>query len=264
MKQSDSISMLATAMCAAQSQMGAAVKDSINPFFANKGKGGEYADLTSVVKAIKEPFAENELSFVQFPHSSEFGAGVTTRLMHSSGEWLESEFVLPLGIDKDKNIKRDPQSAGAAITYARRYALAAMAGIPTADDDAESAMVRQITTPGYTPGQKDEFLALIAAGDGFGIKKFGKSVDQSVMDALFNSFKGGTITATKQKVRDIVQEANANIKATVAAIQEALAESQFSIIDEIYSEMTSTEREFVNTALSEVELLQIRNMKEVA
>ena len=258
MKQSDSISKLATAMCAAQSQMGAAVKDSINPYFHKEGKGGEYADLTSVVKAIKEPFAENGLSFVQFPcnHMDE-GVGVTTRLMHSSGEWLESEFVLPL-------VKRDPQAAGAALTYARRYALQSMAGIPNADDDAESAMVRQITTPGYTQEQKDEFLALIAAGDGFGIKKFGKSVDQSVMDALFNSFKGGTITATKQKVRDIVQEANANIKATVAAIQEALAESQFSIIDEIYSEMTSTEKEFVNNALSEVELLQIRNMKEVA
>ena len=252
MKQSDSISKLATAMCEAQSQMGGAVKDSANPFFKSK-----YADLTSVVKAIKEPFAANGLSYIQMPHSSESGVGVTTRLMHSSGEWLESEFVLPL-------VKRDPQAAGAALTYARRYALQSVAGIPNADDDAESAMVRQITTPSYTPEQKDEFLALIANGDGFGIKKFGKSVDQSVMDALFNSFKGGTITATKQKVRDIVQEANANIKATVASIQEALAESQFSIIDEIYSEMTSTEKEFVNAALSEVELLQIRNMKEVA
>ena len=55
--------------------------------------------------------------------------------MHSSGEWLESEFVLPI-------TKQDPQSAGAALTYARRYALQSMAGIPNADDDAESAMLR--------------------------------------------------------------------------------------------------------------------------
>ena len=252
MKQSDSISKLATAMCAAQAQMGGAVKDSANPFFKSK-----YADLTSVVKAIKEPFAENGLSYIQMPYHSADGVGVTTRLMHSSGEWLESEFVLPL-------VKRDPQSAGAALSYARRYVLQSMAGIPSADDDAESAMVRQITTPAYTPAQKDQFLALIADGDGFGIKRFGKSVDQSVMDALFNSFKGGTITATKQKVRDLVQEANGKMKAGVAALQEAVAESQFSIIDEIYSEMTETEVEFVNAALSEVELLQIRNMKEVA
>ena len=252
MKQSDSIAKLATAMCAAQAQMGGAVKDSANPFFKSK-----YADLTSVVKAIKEPFSQNGLSYIQMPYHSADGVGVTTRLMHSSGEWLESEFVLPL-------VKRDPQSAGAALSYARRYVLQSMAGIPSADDDAESAMVRQITTPAYTPAQKDEFLALIADGDGFGIKRFGKSVDQSVMDALFNSFKGGTITATKQKVRDLVQEANTKIKAGVAALQEAVAESQFSIINEIYSEMTETEVEFVNAALSEVELLQIRNMKEVA
>ena len=137
MRQSESIIELAEAMCAAQAEMGGAVKDSANPFFHSK-----YADLTSVVKAIKEPFAKNGLSYVQFPYSREAGVGVTTRLMHSSGQWLESEFVLPLGTDKDKNIKRDPQAAGAAITYARRYALAAMAGIPTADDDAESAMLR--------------------------------------------------------------------------------------------------------------------------
>jgi hypothetical protein len=55
--------------------------------------------------------------------------------MHTSGQWLESEFVLPI-------TKQDPQAAGSAITYARRYALQSVAGIPTADDDAEAAMVQ--------------------------------------------------------------------------------------------------------------------------
>ena len=130
MKQSESITELAKAMNLAQAEMGGAVKDSANPFFKSK-----YADLTSVVKAIKEPFASHGLSYVQFPYTTDRGVGVTTRLMHSSGEWLESEFVLPI-------TKQDPQSAGAALTYARRYALQSMAGIPNADDDAESAMLR--------------------------------------------------------------------------------------------------------------------------
>ena len=99
MKQSESIEKLATALCKAQSAMGGAVKDSANPFFKSK-----YADLTSVVKAVKEPFAENGLSYVQFPYSSERGVGVTTRLMHSSGQWLESEYVIPMS-------KVDPQGA---------------------------------------------------------------------------------------------------------------------------------------------------------
>ena len=136
MKQSDSIDKLATALCKAQAAMGGAVKDSSNPFFKSK-----YADLGSVVKAIKEPFAESGLSYVQFPYSTEHGVGVTTRLMHITGQWLESEFVLPLS-------KADPQGAGSAITYARRYALQSIAGIPTADDDAEAAMLQARKTVG--------------------------------------------------------------------------------------------------------------------
>ena len=127
---SESINELASALCNAQSQMGGAVKDSANPFFKSS-----YADLTSVIKAIKQPFADNGLSYTQFPVSNENGVGVSTRLMHVSGQWIEMEYTLP-------TVKKDPQASGSAITYARRYALQSIAGIPTADDDAESAMLR--------------------------------------------------------------------------------------------------------------------------
>tara|TARA_R100001594_G_scaffold24026_2_gene47103 strand:+ start:13509 stop:14228 length:720 start_codon:yes stop_codon:yes gene_type:complete len=132
MKTSETIEELAKALVKAQSQMGGAVADSDNPFFKSK-----YADLGSVVKAIKEPFCENGLSYVQFPCNDDSGVGVTTRLMHTSGQWLEQNYTLPI-------VKRDPQAAGSAITYARRYALQSIAGIPTADDDAEAAMQRNI------------------------------------------------------------------------------------------------------------------------
>ena len=132
MKKSEQVDKLAAALCKAQAEMGGAVKDAKNPFFKSS-----YADLTSVIKAIKEPFANNGLSYSQFPVTSEGGGGVgvVTVLLHSSGQWIESEFYLPLA-------KKDPQGGGSAITYARRYALQAMAGIPTADDDAEAAMMR--------------------------------------------------------------------------------------------------------------------------
>tara|TARA_R110002020_G_scaffold297940_6_gene513657 strand:+ start:529 stop:1251 length:723 start_codon:yes stop_codon:yes gene_type:complete len=130
MQTSETIEEMAKALVKAQSQMGGAVKDSNNPFFKSK-----YADLGSVVKAIKEAFCDNGLSYVQFPYTSEWGVGVTTRLMHVSGQWIEQEYTLPLA-------KQDPQAAGSAITYARRYALQSIAGIPTADDDAEVAMRR--------------------------------------------------------------------------------------------------------------------------
>jgi hypothetical protein len=130
MKSSEQVNELATALCKAQGDMGGAVKDSSNPFFKSS-----YADLTSVIKAIKQPFSDNGLSYTQFPVSNEHGVGVSTRLMHTSGQWLEMEYTLP-------TVKKDPQASGSAITYARRYALQSIAGIPTADDDAESAMIR--------------------------------------------------------------------------------------------------------------------------
>jgi len=132
MKQSESLIDLASALSLAQAEMGGAVKDSNNPFFKSS-----YADLTSVIKALKEPFANHGLSYVQLPVTSEGGkgVGVSTMLMHNSGQWIQSEYLLPMD-------KITPQGAGSAITYARRYALQAMAGIPTVDDDGEAAMLR--------------------------------------------------------------------------------------------------------------------------
>ena len=127
MKQSESIKNLAEAMAQAQSQMGSAIKGSSNPFYRSK-----YADLGSVIEAIKPHFAANGLSYVQFPVSGESSVGVTTRLMHSSGEWLQQDYFIPLG-------KMDAQAAGSAITYARRYALQSIAGIPSEDDDGNAA-----------------------------------------------------------------------------------------------------------------------------
>ena len=170
MKSSDSINELANALCNAQSQMGGAVKDSANPFFKSS-----YADLTSVIKAIKQPFADNGLSYTQFPVSNENGVGVSTRLMHVSGQWLEMEYTLP-------TVKKDPQASGSAITYARRYALQSIAGIPTADDDAESAMLRGDDKKVITTDQVivlDDLLAETGSDkDKFCKWLKGRSVDQ--------------------------------------------------------------------------------------
>lgn len=127
MLKSDTITALAKALCRAQSQMGGAVKDSANPFFKSK-----YADLGAVIKAIKEPFAKNGLSYSQFPVSEEGKVGVETILMHESGEWMSERITVPL-------TKQDAQAAGSAITYCRRYALQAIAGIPAEDDDGNAA-----------------------------------------------------------------------------------------------------------------------------
>lgn len=127
MQTSESLKELATALAQAQREMGSAAKGADNPFFKSK-----YADLAEVVKAIKEPLANNGLSYTQFPITEGESAGVITWLMHDSGEWMKSEYTLPLS-------KFDAQSVGSCITYARRYALQAIAGIPAGDDDGNDA-----------------------------------------------------------------------------------------------------------------------------
>jgi hypothetical protein len=145
MRSSEGIEKLAEALCAAQGEMGGAVKGSANPFFKSS-----YADLTSVIKAIKEPCSKHGLSYVQLPHRDGSSIGVVTRLIHTSGQWLENEFTLPM-------VKGDPQAAGSAVTYARRYALQALFGIPAVDDDAEAAVLRG----SQQPTVKDEYAELV-------------------------------------------------------------------------------------------------------
>ncbi len=127
MDKSDSIKNIAIAMCKAQAEMGGAVKGTTNPFFKKK-----YADLGAVIQAIKEPFANNGLSYVQFPIEQGGRIGVETILMHISGEYLTSSFTVNLN-------KQDAQQAGSALTYCRRYSLQAVAGIPSEDDDGNKA-----------------------------------------------------------------------------------------------------------------------------
>jgi len=72
--------------------------------------------------------------FMQSPGAYDNGAlSITTTLIHAeSGECMNSTVQLPLA-------KMDPQGAGSAITYACRYSLMALFGIPPVDDDAEHA-----------------------------------------------------------------------------------------------------------------------------
>jgi hypothetical protein len=149
MNKSEEIKNLAVAMNKAQTEMGGAHKGANNPFFKSK-----YADLAAVVQAVKEPFANNGLSYVQFPIEDNGRIGVETILMHSSGEWLSNSFTVNL-------TKQDAQGAGSAITYCRRYGLQAVAGIPSEDDDGNAASKGAKAQP-----TKDDLSWVKAINDG--------------------------------------------------------------------------------------------------
>lgn len=119
MNKSESIKELATALSKFQATVGLVKKDSTNPFFHSK-----YADLSTIIEAIRDQLSKQGLSFAQFPDEK----GLTTILMHISGEWISSTADIK---PKDDT----PQAQGSAITYMRRYALSAVLGIATEDDD---------------------------------------------------------------------------------------------------------------------------------
>jgi len=132
MQHSEQLNELAAALAKAQAVMEGAKKDSKNPFLKNS-----YADLSSVWDACRKPLTDNGLSVIQTVSLSEGGeTQVTTMLVHSSGQYVKD--TLPI-FTKEKTA----QGIGSAITYARRYALAAVAGVsPADDDDGEGATGR--------------------------------------------------------------------------------------------------------------------------
>jgi len=127
MQRSESVSELVKALCAAQAEIEGAVKDKENSHFQSS-----YADLGAVWEAIRAPLTKHGLSVVQFPRACEMGVEVETTLFHSSGEYMSDTLALPVS-------KRDAHGFGSAITYARRYALMAVAGIAPVDDDGNGA-----------------------------------------------------------------------------------------------------------------------------
>jgi hypothetical protein len=143
MKTSESIKNISVALLKAQKAITFAAKDAVNPHFKNT-----YADLPAVIDAIKPALNEAGITFMQTPSPSEPGSlALTTRLLHESGEWIEDTATVPLP-------KNDPQGYGSALTYTRRYSLAAMTGLYQDDDDGCAAS-KPSKEPTLSPQQID-------------------------------------------------------------------------------------------------------------
>ena len=141
MKTSDTVGAIAGALAKAQGNMRSAKKDGLNTHFGNR-----YASLSNLLEAATPALSANGLSVVQASESvREDGAPpvgiVTTRLLHSSGEWIESTLAVPLAASLSY------QELGKALTYLRRYSLASMVGITSDEDDDGETDARARSTP---------------------------------------------------------------------------------------------------------------------
>lgn len=133
---------LFTAVSKMQGELRGAIKDSRNPFYKSN-----YADLGSCWDAAREPLAKHGLSVIQTTESNELGDFLVTTLGHMSGESITGKYRLV-------PVKNDPQAIGSALTYARRYAFAAIIGLHQTDSDAEDA-VRPKKDYGIRPVQPE-------------------------------------------------------------------------------------------------------------
>lgn len=143
MNTSSEITELAKALSQAQAIMEHASKDKTNPHFKSK-----YADLASCLDACREPLAKNGLAVTQCPQFINGMWVLVTRLMHTSGQFIESQ--LPI-----LNAKQDAQGFGSALTYARRYGLSAIIGLAQDDDDANHAVAKPAPKPSVPHGTSE-------------------------------------------------------------------------------------------------------------
>jgi hypothetical protein len=122
--QSENINELAAALVLAQAEFSAVPKGGDNPFFKSK-----YVKLSDAMSTAGPILAKHGLAVTQFQSE---GDTLTTYLLHSSGQFIAHRAELHL-------VKEDPQSAGSATTYARRYGYMSCLGLVADDDDDGNA-----------------------------------------------------------------------------------------------------------------------------
>jgi len=124
------------ALIKAQKAFKQVIRDRENPFFKSK-----YADLANYWDACKEALHANGLTVIQTTGFDNGQFGVFTTLAHESGQSMTGFYVV------NPVKQNDPQAIGSAVTYARRYALAAVVGLAPEDDDGNVASGKHDDNP---------------------------------------------------------------------------------------------------------------------
>jgi len=134
-RSSPSIAALATALAKAQIELTNPEKSLIGTIEPQRGEGGarqfRYAPLSSGLEIVRKTLGQHEIATVQTTAIDQ-AAGIinlTTVLAHSSGEWIASDWPVCAVSETAR-----PHRMGAALTYARRYALFTLVGIAGEDD----------------------------------------------------------------------------------------------------------------------------------
>jgi len=150
MNTSETITKIAAALVAFNSECPEVVFDKENKFLGNK-----YATLGAILKTIRQPLAKNGLTVMQGLNAD----GLTTRVLHVSGEWIES--TAPMIQPGEEKGKSAAQVYGSIITYMRRYMVTAALGIVSDEDNDAQAATQKKPTPA-APKKSEAVLAIRA------------------------------------------------------------------------------------------------------
>ncbi len=166
-------------------------KDGVNPHFKSK-----YVTLDAVVDAVDSALEGTGLIYTQMPQFKDGDFVLLTTIMHENGEWLLGSYVLPA--------TGKPQEIGAALTYARRYALAAAFGVVADEDDDgnTAAVVIKKATPAETEAFKNYKAAI-------------KSIDsREALDAF--------IAGAAANIARLPEDLKAELRSLISEIKQSL------------------------------------------
>lgn len=189
---SEALDLLGPALAAAQAEMEHASKNANNPHFRSK-----YADLPEVIDTVGPVLAKHGFSVVQLPGWEDGICTLDTMLLHKSGQWIRGTAGSPIA-------KQDAQGVGSAVTYLRRYSLAALCRIAQEDDDGNAAAGGQRQEQESRPaprrsGSPEDVLVPFGKSKG---KRLGDLDDQTL-----NSFH--TFVSDKPNMKDLKDAAEA-------------------------------------------------------
>jgi hypothetical protein len=167
-RSSESVAALASALAKAQGEL-------VNPeksltAVVRPGRAGEeersfrYAPLSSGLDIVRKTLSQHEIATIQTTAIDKDArvVSLTTTLAHSSGEWIASDWpVCPIAD------MASPQRMGAALTYARRYALFTLVGI-AGDDDLDAPDLNDAAAPRSGPASADASHATSTQSQGRG------------------------------------------------------------------------------------------------
>jgi hypothetical protein len=111
----------------------------------SKGYGYNYTSFDSLVQYLRPLMTKHNLGFIQSPTDR----GLTTRIIHTSGEWIEETMETDEATLKGMNLY---QAIGSKITYYRRYMLSSMVGIAS-DEDIDASDKKFATKPTKQPAK---------------------------------------------------------------------------------------------------------------